>query len=195
MTARARALPAVLVVAAGLLAGCAPVDGPPVATAGCGNDTQAYNPTLVVMAQSVPTAALIPCIELVPTGWRHGDLLLSDTGASFVLSSDRDGPRALTVELTASCDTGEAVRVPSEHPDMTRFERLDGLEGGYRGVRHYVYDGGCTTFRFDLEGDRRAQPVTEASLAVGFTTSEAVVASFVAPSGGEVCVRTLAGSG
>jgi hypothetical protein len=186
---------AAALAAAPALAGCVQTEGGSPVTAGCGTGADAYNPTLVVMAQSVPTAELIPCVELVPTGWSHGPVTLTNRGSRFVLGSDRDGPRALTVELAAACDVTGAVRVPSEQPGTVRYERLDRLDGGFSGARFYVYDGGCTTFHFDLVGRRQAQPVTEASLAVGFTTRDAVRESVLVQSGGAVSVDTLGKSG
>ena len=38
---------------------------------------------LLLMAQSVPTAALVPCVEILPVGWTLGDVLVGDGRSRF----------------------------------------------------------------------------------------------------------------
>src|SRR4029453_4009352 len=45
----------------------------------------------VLMAQSVPSATLIPCIEALPVGWTYGGSDVSNGVARFWLRSDRRG--------------------------------------------------------------------------------------------------------
>jgi hypothetical protein len=73
--------------------------------AACGHPEERTRPTLALMAQSVPTASLIPCVQLIPAGWTLEEITAESGRSTLVLNSDRDGSRALTVELTASCDT------------------------------------------------------------------------------------------
>src|SRR5439155_18340146 len=58
----------------------------------------------ILSAQAVPSAALLPCITALPSGWSIGDADIVSGKASFWLDSDRAGPRALTVTLAATCD-------------------------------------------------------------------------------------------
>jgi hypothetical protein len=143
----------------------------------CGRAGQPTNRVLVLMAQSVPTAALVPCVQLVPAGWRPESLNVRDGRSSFVLASDRDGPHAVTVVLTASCDVRGATRVASEQAGAARYERPRQVSSGYVGDRYYVYPGGCTTYQFDLTGTTRAEPITEASLALGFVSRSEIRAA------------------
>ncbi len=83
-------------------------------------------------------------------------------------SSDRDGAHALTVYLRPSCDLTGATEVPSERPEMRRYERVTRISNGYGGERHYTFTGGCVTYRFDLQGDTRAEPVAAISESLGF---------------------------
>jgi hypothetical protein len=143
-------------------------------TAECRNAVRVNNPVLVVMAQAVPTAQLIPCIQSIPAGWSLNDLDARNGRALFVLASSIDGPRAVTVILTHDCDIRGASQVPTDESGTRRYERPTRLTNGYAGDRYYVYPGGCTTYRFDLTGPTHAQPVNEASTAVGFVSRDAI---------------------
>lgn len=126
---------------------------------------------LILMAQAVPTASFLPCIELLPTGWRYENALEIRSGrASFALASDRAGPRAVEVLLTADCDIGQGTAVPSEELGMRRYELVQAVRGGYEGARFYRFDGGCVVYQFHLGGEGRAVVVNEASLALGFVS-------------------------
>ena len=46
---------------------------------------------VVLMAQAVPTASQLPCIELLPAGWSVSDIFVRNGRALFALDSDRVG--------------------------------------------------------------------------------------------------------
>ncbi len=161
----------VVVAAAPLLAGCAVQPAAVGVSADCDRGDGTANPLLVLMAQAVPTAELVPCIDALPSSWRRGPVDVRDGRAVFAFTpSSLEGPEeaVLSVVLTASCDTTGATEVPSDQPGARRYERLRDVEEGYEGERFYVYDGGCTTLEFRLPGESRAQQVGQASLAVDF---------------------------
>ena len=56
-------------------------------------------------AQAVPSAALLPCIAALPSGWSIDGVDIASGKASFWLDSDRAGERAATITLAAACDT------------------------------------------------------------------------------------------
>jgi hypothetical protein len=151
-----------------LLAGCCVRVGSVSAGVACRNTARVDNSVLVLLAQSVPTAQLIPCIASVPAGWRPAGLHVTNGRASFVVGSDRDGPKALTVALTRACRITGATAVPSDVAGARRYERPRQVGHGYAGDRYYVYAGGCTTYTFDLTGQSRAVPVTEVAQAIRF---------------------------
>jgi hypothetical protein len=145
--------------------------------ADCGEPDRADNPTLVLMAQAVPSASRIPCVRLVPASWRHGDVDVETGRAAFSFASGSiDSPESvpLTVALTERCDLAGATQVPTDEPGTQRWERLQEVTPAYVGERLYVFDGGCTTLSFALSGADRVQAVGEASLAVGFVDRTAV---------------------
>jgi hypothetical protein len=160
-----------------LLVGCAVQPDDVGVTADCDQTGGDVNPVLVLMAQAVPTAQLIPCVGAVPSSWHRGPVDVRGGRGSFAFttSSREDADEAiLTVVLTRSCDVSGATEVPSDEPGTQRYERLRDVGLGYEGDRYYVYDGGCTTLQFRLPEQDRAQQVGEAALAVSFVSRETV---------------------
>jgi membrane-associated phospholipid phosphatase len=109
--------------------------------------------SMVVSAQAVPSSAMLPCIAALPSGWTAGVAQASNGKVVFWLDSDLAGPRAVTVTLTAACDTSGAVRVPSDQPGAVRFERPLALEPRFMLVRMYTVAGGCITYQFSFAAD------------------------------------------
>ena len=92
-------------------------------------------------------------------GWSCGGFDARDGQTSIRLGSDREGMTALTVLLRPSCDLTGAAEVPSEWPELRRYERVTRVTSGYGGERHFAFSGGCVTYRFDLHGTTRAEAV------------------------------------
>jgi hypothetical protein len=128
---------------------------------------------VLLMAQAVPTSAWVSCLELLPIGWHFEELKARDGKAEFTLGSDRDGPRPVTVLLARSCRV-QGSEKPSERPGMKRYERTTRLTGGYAGERYYTYPGGCISYRFNLTGQSRADPVGEISDALGVVSRQSL---------------------
>jgi hypothetical protein len=174
---RPTALLASAVVAAGALsAGCAvnaASGSVPTCRAATGGDIDG----LVLMAQSVPTATKIPCVRLELPGWSEGPVDIRSGRGRFVLANDRAGARAVTVDLTRSCDLVGAIKVPTDQPGTTRWEHVVTIADGYVGERYYAYPGGCVTYRFRLRGETRAIPVSEATLSLGLVDRSVIAAA------------------
>jgi tRNA A-37 threonylcarbamoyl transferase component Bud32 len=116
--------------------------------------------SIILSAQAVPSAAMLPCIAALPSGWSIGRADISSGRARLWLDSDRAGPHAVTVTLTATCDTAGAHQIPSDQPGTRRFERPLNLVPQYSGFRYYTFPGGCATYDF------RFKPGTSPVLAV-----------------------------
>ena len=84
------------------------------------------------------------------------------------MNSDRAGFEAVDITLTGDCQTSGATEVPSDEPGTRRFERVSTLQDRYAGVRYYVFEGGCASYRFDFEGVGRTALAEEVSLAFSF---------------------------
>jgi hypothetical protein len=106
--------------------------------------------SMILSAQAVPSAALLPCIAALPSGWTIGGTDIASGKTSLWLDSDRAGPRAVTVTLTAACDTTSARQVPSDQPGTRRFERPLSLVPQFSSLRFYTFPGGCVTYQFSF---------------------------------------------
>jgi hypothetical protein len=123
--------------------------------------------TLVLMAQSVPDAELVPCISVLPAGWMVNQLQIKSGHTRIGLGVGADnGTSIVVVGLVPSCDTGDAVEVPSDEQRARRFEDVADVVDGYRGVSYYLFDGGCVTVDFNVSGDRWSALVNDASAAI-----------------------------
>ena len=71
---------------------------------------------MILSAQAVPSAALLPCIAALPSGWHPDGADIASGHARFWLDSDLAGRAAMTVTLTAACDTAGARQVRSASP-------------------------------------------------------------------------------
>jgi len=131
---------------------------------------------VLLMAQAVPSASQLPCVELLPAGWAVSDIFVRNGLARFALDSDRVGMRAVQVELQQFCTFGRVSRVPSDHPGTRRYQEVISIQPGrrYRGAIYYLFPGGCVTYRLDFRSDEQARPLGEVSLALGFVARDAM---------------------
>ena len=149
---------------------------------------------VVLMAQSVPTATWLPCVENVPVGWSFAGLDARSGSSRFWLDSDRDGVHAIEVRLTSGCDTRGATEIPSDLDDLRRFERVTQVSPQYLGRRYYVFDGGCLTFVFTLSGDNRGEPLALATQSLGVVSREALAEQVYEASGERLHLDPPAGT-
>jgi hypothetical protein len=166
-------------VACLLLTGCVQPAASDFATArqpACRYQGRQGTAVVVLMAQAVPSASQLPCIELLPAGWRVSDLFVRNGRVRFSLDSDRVGLRAVQVVLEQFCSFGRVTRVPSDHPGTRRYQEVISIEPGrrYQGAVHYLFPGGCVTYRLDFRSDEQARPLGEVTLALGFVSRDAL---------------------
>jgi hypothetical protein len=122
---------------------------------------------LWLMAQSVPSASLVPCVQLVPVDWKIANVAVNNGRSVITLDHDRGGRAAMRVELTASCDLAGATEVTSEQPRAPRYFRIDSA------TRAYSFPGGCVTQRFNAAAPSPLRLSDPASTElVGFITRE-----------------------
>jgi len=107
-------------------------------------------PSMILSAQAVPSAAMLPCIAALPPGWSIGGADISSGKVRLWLDSDSAGPQAITVTLTATCDTSGAHQIPSDQPGMRRFEHALSLIPRFSDLRFYTFPGGCATYRISF---------------------------------------------
>jgi hypothetical protein len=109
----------------------------------CGTDH-----SIILAAQAVPSAAMVPCVASFPSGWRVGGADIGSGHARFWLDSDQAGTRAVTISLSATCDVSGARQIPSDQPGTRRFERPLSLSPHFADLRFYRFRGGCATYHF-----------------------------------------------
>jgi hypothetical protein len=153
-----------------------------------GEDRTASN-AVVLMAQSVPTATWVPCLQTsLPQGWSFRHLDARNGVARFWLDNELDGPEPIQVRLEDSCDTLGATEIPSDREGMRRFERVTMTTPRFEGRRYYVFEGGCITFEFQLDdnGENRAEALALATQTVGAVSRKDLQAQVHAASGGRL---------
>jgi len=161
-----------------LVGGCA--GGSSGVFQGARSPTCEYNgqpgPMIILEAQAVPSATLLPCVKLLPAGWSVSDVFIHNGRARFTLDSDRVGAQAVTVVLERYCRIPSVHRVPSDEPETRRYEEIGPVRPGvgFTGTRFYLFQGGCVTYQFQFRSEERAEPIGEVTLAVSFVTRDAV---------------------
>jgi tRNA A-37 threonylcarbamoyl transferase component Bud32 len=129
---------------------------------------------LWLMAQSVPSASLVPCVQFLPVGWSVAEVAVNNGRSLITMHHDRAGRAAVVVQLTASCDLTGAAEVTSEQPGARRYLRIDRNAPGFSATRAYVFPGGCITERLTVPAASGQQLTSETSSAIGFATREAL---------------------
>ena len=138
--------------------------------------------TMILAAQAVPSAAFLPCIAVLPSGWtaagaqiasgrmtfQLGSGQIASGRLTFQLGSGQAGLQTATITLTATCDIAGAQQISSDQPGRSQFERPPSLVPGYSDVRYYVFPGGCVTYRFVFADGTSPIPATTVDSAVAF---------------------------
>jgi hypothetical protein len=127
-----------------LVVGCSVEEALPVPSCADGGTT-------ILAAQSVPTAAQVPCFDPLPDGWDVDSTVIDQNGTVIRFDSDRAGSRAAIFHFVDSCETAGAVRVPSEYPGTDQYELIAGVVPAFVGRRFHVFSGGCMWWDFDFD--------------------------------------------
>jgi tRNA A-37 threonylcarbamoyl transferase component Bud32/membrane-associated phospholipid phosphatase len=148
-----------------------------VKDAGCGD----LEP-LWLMAQSVPSASLIPCLQLVPADWKVAEVAVNNGRSVITLDHDRGGKAAMVVTLTAAaaCDLAGATEVTSEQAGASRWYRARD------NTRAYKFPGGCVTQRFSAAAPSALRMRDTAATELGFVTREQLGQALSRRSGGRL---------
>jgi membrane-associated phospholipid phosphatase/tRNA A-37 threonylcarbamoyl transferase component Bud32 len=141
---------------------------------------------LWLMAQSVPSAALVPCLRFLPAGWSVAEVAVNDGRSMITLAHDRTGSRAAVMRLTATCDTTSAAEVPSTQPGTRRYTRAGRLAGDYSVSFYDRFPGGCVTYQLHSSSDLKGGFASEVSLLFGFTSRQELRQALEERSGGRL---------
>jgi hypothetical protein len=142
---------------------------------------------LWVMAQSVPSASLVPCVRSRPVGWKVAEVDVNNGRSLITLNHDRAGKRALEVRLLAACDPSGAVEGPSPTAGVRHFQRTEASAGGeFTATWYDQFPGGCVTSRLHLTKDPNGEFAAQAPEVLGFTTRTALRQALSQRSGGRL---------
>jgi hypothetical protein len=125
---------------------------------------------LVLAAQAVPSATMVPCINEFPAGWTYSGLRTRSGAFTFWLDSDRAGPRAAEITLTRTCDVTRAVEVTvgAGVPGVRTFEEPISLPPRFQANRYMTFPGGCVTYAFRFAQGAEATLALEVEQSLGF---------------------------
>jgi hypothetical protein len=160
------------VLAASLSACTVELGGPPTAGPKCPTRIEpapkGVNGSLLLTAQAVPGAAVVPCLRALPAGWTFHEMKVRKGKARIVLDFGRDTNRAATITLTRTCDVRGATEVFSDVPGVRKFESVHDSESSYASDRFYVNSGSCITHHFVLNSSTGAAQVSALTRSLGF---------------------------
>ena len=128
---------------------------------------------LWLQAQAVPSASLVPCVELLP-GWRMLGANARNGWSELTLDHDRAGNRAVVVQLTPACEPAGATQMPSQRPGVRHYERTERTTDRFAATWYDLFPGGCVTYRLRSTTDIEGTFATQAPLVLGFTTRQAL---------------------
>jgi hypothetical protein len=127
-----------------------------------------------LLAQSVPSASLVPCVRSLPVGWSVARVTVNDGRSVLTLDHDRAGAGALVVRLTAACAPSGAVGGPSPNAAVRHYQRIESGTGQFTATWFDQFPGGCVTSRLHLTTDPNGEFAAQAPQVLGFTTRAAL---------------------
>jgi membrane-associated phospholipid phosphatase/tRNA A-37 threonylcarbamoyl transferase component Bud32 len=139
-----------------------------------------------LLAQSVPSASLVPCLGPLPVGWMVGNVTVNDGRSVLSLDHDRAGPGVLVIRLTATCDTRAATEVSSDQPQVRRYQRIDRQTPRFEATRFDRFPGGCVTAQAAVPAANRAEITGQLATILHYTSRQALQQALDERSGGRL---------
>jgi hypothetical protein len=139
-----------------------------------------------LLAQSVPTASLVPCLGSLPAGWSVGPVTVNNGRSVLHLNHDRAGTNVLVIELTATCDPQGAAQASSNQPQVRRYERIDRQTPRYQAVVLDQFPGGCVTTQASVPVANRTEVTGDQAPTLHYTTRQALQQALDQRSGGRL---------
>jgi hypothetical protein len=119
----------------------------------------------ILMAESVPTASLIPCVDALPPGWVFHSFQADDSRATFSLEQ-QDGDGLLEVDLLSACDVTGQGSVVEGFPQAQRYRST--ANGGASVVWTSTFPGGCALARLTFPEPPAQTDVDRMERAISF---------------------------
>lgn len=109
--------------------------------------------SVLIAAQSVPSAQMLPCFTQLPLGWEVETVDITQDGTTIRFDSDRAGNQAAKLVFAESCDVTGAAEQPNEQDGVERFTLTEQVDPTLRARSFHVFDGGCATWTFEFGND------------------------------------------
>ena len=128
--------------------------------AGCTRVTEHRQPACepgsatTLMAESVMSAQLIPCLRALPVGWEFAAFEADDEGATFVLEARSGEDGTVEIELLPRCDEAVVGRTTRSDEPGASLTRAVMSQEPYRATWVYEFPGGCARYRIELALDQ-----------------------------------------
>jgi membrane-associated phospholipid phosphatase/tRNA A-37 threonylcarbamoyl transferase component Bud32 len=144
---------------------------------------------MVLMAQSVPSATLLPCVASLPGGWHFGGVHVKRGRSTLWLKSDDGGSQAVEVTLEPGheCDVSDATPVPTNEAGTLRFEPPISIRPDLLTTRHYTFPGGCVTYRFAFTDEASPSLLFDVDQALAFQPRARIVEAVRKNAGLDLC--------
>jgi len=139
-----------------------------------------------LLAQSVPSASLVPCVRSLPVGWMVGNVTVNNGRSVIPLNHDRAGTGALVLRLTAHCDPQGATQITSNQPQVRSYQRIDRQTPGFEATRFDLFPGGCVTAQATVPVANRAEVTSQLATIVGYTSRQTLQQTLDERSGGRL---------
>jgi tRNA A-37 threonylcarbamoyl transferase component Bud32/membrane-associated phospholipid phosphatase len=127
-----------------------------------------------LLAQSVPSASLVPCLRPLPAGWMVGNVTVNNGRSVIPLNHDRAGTGVLVLRLTAHCDPQGATQITSNQPQVRRYQRTNRLTPGFEATHFDLFPGGCVTAQAAVPAANRAEIISDLPTILDYTTRQAL---------------------
>jgi hypothetical protein len=114
------------------------------------------------------------------------DGLDSWDGRTRILFSRLIDDFALTIELTRSCDRGQASETATDQPGTRRFDQRIRAGSSYLDRRFYLLPGACMAYQFQLTGAEAEEAAEDISRAIGFVSRDQLADQVRRYSGGRL---------
>lgn len=125
---------------------------------------------LALVAQAVPGAAYVPCVDHLEEGWSDQRFAARRGRVTFRLEPGRAGGRPVRVVFEESCDAGAAVPTTPRAEGVRTSVDLRSVSPRYSGTLVDVFPGGCVTYRFDFRRGPHIPLMEELRATVGLVS-------------------------
>jgi hypothetical protein len=121
---------------------------------------------VVLIAQAIPSASRVPCVEAYPSGWTFGTFDVKTGKAVMTFDSDRAGINALTVTLEPRCHPVGARMQPDEVGALQLQQQSVAFVPRYRAIRYYTFPGACMMYAFNFPPGTASTLITDSAVMI-----------------------------